>query len=250
MVSVVLHNACLKMDEEGVGLGDITSTKGVQRWLGRGGIALGGAASLLVGAVFGGLLTPITALFPPAAAGANTPVVSNPAGGAATPIGLASDSISVAAIHQMLAAAPTQAVGAGGGAVAVPTLPIAVVPTVATGSTGCTGECGSGTDTGSSGADTGGEGNQQPPQQQQSDPTVGQQLASTVESAVAPVTTATGTSSVVDGVASSVGSTVTALTSPLTATATSTSSSTSASSSGSSSASGLGQTITTIVGGL
>ena len=74
MVSVVLHNACLRMEEQGVDVDDIVTPKGLHRWLGRSGIALGGAASILVGAVFGGILEGIPVLLPPPAVAASAPL--------------------------------------------------------------------------------------------------------------------------------------------------------------------------------
>src|SRR5579862_8011766 len=74
MVSGVLHNACLRMEEQGVDLDDIVSPKGLHRWLGRSGIALGGAGALLVGAVFGGILEAVPVLLPPPAMAASAPL--------------------------------------------------------------------------------------------------------------------------------------------------------------------------------
>lgn len=240
MTGVVLHNACLKMEEEGSGLEDIVSTKGVHRWLGRSGIALGGAASLVVGAVFGGILESVPVLLPPPAAAAAAPVIDSGLA-ADTPLTLAADTVP-AVVQTPVKAVVNAATGTGDAVPAptpptsitppVPALPIKTTPPPLTSPSDSTGT------TSDPSAPGGGD----------TTPTVGQQLASTVENAVAPVTDATGTTSVVATVAGAVGSTVTALTAPLTSgTSTSTSSS---SSSSSTSSSGLGQTVTTIIGGL
>lgn len=126
MVSGVLQNACLRMDEEGAGLDDILSPSGIHRWLGRGGIAIGGAASLLVGAVFGGILESVPVLLPPPAAAVSSPHIDSGGGAglpANTPWTLAADA--VPAVKAALQPAP--AIGAPAGSnfttVATPTLP-------------------------------------------------------------------------------------------------------------------------------
>jgi len=114
MVSGVLHNACLRMDEEGAGLDDLLSPSGIHRWLGRGGIAIGGAASLLVGAVFGGVLESIPVLLPPPAAAVSSPHIDSGGGAglpANTPWSLAANAVpAVQATPQ-----PAPAIGAPAG---------------------------------------------------------------------------------------------------------------------------------------
>jgi hypothetical protein len=122
MVSVVLHNACLRMEEEGADLDEILAPKGIQRWLSKGGLALGGAASLLVGAVFGGILESVPVLLPPPAAAAATPSIVNglPVSSVLTQVADAVPAPAapvVAAVAAAVASAPT------GGLVSVPKVP-------------------------------------------------------------------------------------------------------------------------------
>lgn len=129
MVSGVLQNACLRMDEEGAGLDDLLSPSGIHRWLGRGGIAIGGAASLLVGAVFGGILESVPVLLPPPAAAVSSPHIDSGGSGAGlpanTPWTLAADAVPAVQVTPQ----PAPAIGAPAGSnfstVATPTLPSA-----------------------------------------------------------------------------------------------------------------------------
>ncbi|MHB8682515.1 MAG: hypothetical protein ACYDA2_10540 [Acidimicrobiales bacterium] len=74
MVSA-LHNACLRMEASGTTVEDIVSPSGLHRWLGRGGLAVGGAASLVFGALLGGALESVPVLLPPPASAAGAPEV-------------------------------------------------------------------------------------------------------------------------------------------------------------------------------
>src|SRR5579884_472047 len=122
MVSVVLHNACLRMEEEGADLDEILAPKGIQRWLGKGGLALGGAASLLVGAVFGGILESVPVLLPPPAAASATPSVVNglSVGSVLTQVADAAPAPAAPAVAAVAAAVPD---APGGGFVSVPKVP-------------------------------------------------------------------------------------------------------------------------------
>lgn len=178
MVSVVLHNACLRMEEEGADLDEILAPKGIQRWLGKGGLAIGGAASLLVGAVFGGILESVPVLLPPPAAAAATPSIVNglPVSSVLTQVADAAP----APVAPVVAAAASAASN-GGNLVSVPTpkLPGGGSGGGSTttnnnnngggggGNNGCTSDCGGGQ------------------QQQQQPPTLSQTLTGTVDSVVA-----------------------------------------------------------------
>src|SRR5579872_2006264 len=120
MVSVVLHNACLRMEEEGAGIDEILAPKGIQRWLGRGGLAIGGAASLLVGAVFGGILESVPVLLPPPAAASAMPSVVNglPVSSVLTQIADAAPAPAASVVAPVTAAASS-----AGNLVSVPTPP-------------------------------------------------------------------------------------------------------------------------------
>jgi hypothetical protein len=120
MVSVVLHNACLRMEEEGADLDEILAPKGIQRWIGRSSLALGGAASLLVGAVFGGILESVPVLLPPPAAASATPSVVDglPAN---TPWTLAADAAPAPAqAPAAVVAAVTAPAATGGRSISLP----------------------------------------------------------------------------------------------------------------------------------
>ncbi len=56
MVSGLLHNACLRMEATGTGVDDVLTPSGIHRWFGRSSLAVGGAASLAIGAILGGAL--------------------------------------------------------------------------------------------------------------------------------------------------------------------------------------------------
>jgi hypothetical protein len=74
MLDGVIHNAALRMEADGVGLEDLLMPRhGVRRWFGRGGAAVGGAASLAIGAVLGGAFEGIPILMPPPVAAASVP---------------------------------------------------------------------------------------------------------------------------------------------------------------------------------
>lgn len=120
MVSVVLHNAALRMEEEGAGIDEILAPKGIGRWLGRGGLAFGGAASLLVGAIFGGILEGVPVLLPPPAAASASPTIDS--GGGALPANTFSlASLSAPAPVTAAVAAVTSSLPTGGNFPTVPT---------------------------------------------------------------------------------------------------------------------------------
>ena len=126
MVSGVLHNACLRMDEEGAGLDDLLSPSGIHRWLGRGGIAIGGAASLLVGAVFGGILESVPVLLPPPAAAVSSPHIDSGGGAglpANTPWTLAADTVPAVQVTSQPAPAIGAPAGSNFSSVPTPNLP-------------------------------------------------------------------------------------------------------------------------------
>lgn len=75
MVDGVLHNACLRMESSGDSLDELIRARGRRRWFGRGGLAVGGAASLAVGAVLGGVLEGVPVLLPPTASASAAPQV-------------------------------------------------------------------------------------------------------------------------------------------------------------------------------
>ncbi|HUY63597.1 MAG TPA: hypothetical protein VMV14_03680 [Acidimicrobiales bacterium] len=107
MVSSVIHNACLRMEASGTGINDVVSPSAVHRWLGRGGLAVGGAASLAIGAVLGGALESVPVLLPPPAAAQGLPQVTPKGLPASVPWALAAN-----ALPGYEVAAPTPAVAA------------------------------------------------------------------------------------------------------------------------------------------
>ena len=235
MVSGVLHNACLRMEEEGVDLDDIVSPPGLHRWLGRSGIALGGAGALLVGAVFGGILEAVPVLLPPPAVAASAPL---PAGtgvplSAVNPWSIAASVLTSAPSTPALPAgvpdpgtlvpAPGGGSGGGGGTVSCGTCGVVStpVPTLPVGGTGGGGGGGTTTTTipggGGSGSGGGGGGLLQTVQQVVASPTsVVTNPTGTVTGVVQGVTGATSTLS------SPTTSTSTSPTSTITSTVTST----------------------------
>jgi hypothetical protein len=240
MVSVVLHNACLKMEEEGTPVEDIVSTKGVHRWLGRSGIALGGAASLMVGAVFGGILESVPVLLPPPAAASGAPSVVTGGLPASTPLTLAADTVPVLA---PVLAQPVPAIGAPAGSnfnsVPTPVVPSPVQSTAisqpiqtVTGNLGTQGTSDNGTTQGTDPAPAGNAGT-----------TLGQTVQQALNTVTAPVTQS---SSVAASVVNAVGD---AVAKTLTVTVPSTSSTTSTGSSNNSN-SGLGSTVKKVVQGV
>jgi len=116
MVDGVLHNAFLRMEAPGDGLDDVIRATGRRRWFGRGGLAVGGAASLAVGAVLGGVLEGVPILLPPPAGAAASPQVVHPDSSDSSPLKLTGlDGLSSAARSAVgaLSAATTQGIGQG-----------------------------------------------------------------------------------------------------------------------------------------
>jgi hypothetical protein len=106
MLDGVLHNAALRMEADGIGLDDVLSPKGaIRRWVGRGGAAVGGAASLAVGAILGGAFEGIPVLLPPPAAAA-VPAAAVPGLPADTPLQLAAGLTSFPGLPQLPAQVP------------------------------------------------------------------------------------------------------------------------------------------------
>lgn len=75
MVDGVWHNACLRMKASGDSLDELMRARVRRRWFGRSGLAVGGAASLAVGAVLGGALEGVPVLLPPPASASAAPQV-------------------------------------------------------------------------------------------------------------------------------------------------------------------------------
>jgi hypothetical protein len=85
MVDGALHNACLRLEASGRGLGGRVRPRSSRRWLGRSGLLVGGVVSLGVGAVLGGALAGVPILLPPTSSASGAPQVvhSGPADAAA-----------------------------------------------------------------------------------------------------------------------------------------------------------------------
>lgn len=81
MVEAVLHNACLRLEDWGSSLDDVMRSRTRKRWFGRSGLVVGGAASLAVGAVLGGVLEGVPVLFPPTTGATSLPHVTSDAAG-------------------------------------------------------------------------------------------------------------------------------------------------------------------------
>lgn len=75
MVDGVLHNACMRIRSSGDALDELIRSRARRQWFGRSGLAVGGAASLAVGAVLGGVLEGVPVLLPPTSVAAASPQV-------------------------------------------------------------------------------------------------------------------------------------------------------------------------------
>lgn len=100
MVEAVLHNACLRMEDWGSSLDDVMRAKTRKRWFGRSGLVVGGAASLAVGAVLGGVLEGVPVLFPPTTGAASPPHVTSDSAGS-----IAKQSVGLIGFNQIPASA-------------------------------------------------------------------------------------------------------------------------------------------------
>ncbi len=112
MVEAVLHNACLRMEDWGSSLDDVMRAKTRKRWFGRSGLVVGGAASLAVGAVLGGVLEGVPVLFPPSTGAVSLPHVTSDSAGST-----AKQSVGLAGFNQIPASAqtPTEPLAPGAG---------------------------------------------------------------------------------------------------------------------------------------
>ncbi len=115
MVDGVMHNACLRLEASGDSLDDLIRSRGRRRWFGRGGLAVGGAASLAVGAVLGGALEGVPVLLPPPASASAAPqVVHGTPDGAGGMQPTAFDSVASAAQAAASALAGVSGASSGG----------------------------------------------------------------------------------------------------------------------------------------
>jgi hypothetical protein len=105
MVDGVLHNAAMGMKVRGVVLEPERAPRhALARWFGRGGAALGAAASLVVGAVLGGAFEGIPVVLPPPVSAAT--VAQAPAGHALVGVRPQDDAIGPGPVRTLRRPAP------------------------------------------------------------------------------------------------------------------------------------------------
>ncbi|MHB8437814.1 MAG: hypothetical protein ACYDD4_01440 [Acidimicrobiales bacterium] len=209
MVSGLLHNACLRMEAEGTRTEDVVTTAGIHRWLGRSGFAVGGAASLIFGAVLGGALNGIPVFLPPPAAAASTPLVMPSGESISAPLEMVANagSIAPAVASARGAAAAVSATQATNGSGVHQTLPVPSMPKPVTG----------GPLKGTQGGTTTTTTNQPSGNQGGSSPSTVDQVTGAVSGAAAAASAAAG--AVVSAASSAVGSSLSSVTVAATSTA-------------------------------